>query len=76
MEHASLFTSQEVHRRSIKKSLKQQPLLEAKSKRGPLATGVPLPFLLYQIKKLNARLNPTTMHRRKKNQRLERRNRE
>jgi hypothetical protein len=29
---------------AVEKSLKQQPLLEAKSKRGPLATGIPLPF--------------------------------
>jgi hypothetical protein len=40
---------QEVRGPRIKKSLKQQPLLEANSKRGPLATGIPLPFLLYLL---------------------------
>jgi hypothetical protein len=33
------------HNRNIKKSLKQQALLEAESKRSPLSTGIPLPFL-------------------------------
>jgi hypothetical protein len=33
------------HNRNIKKSLKQLPLLEAKSKSTPLATGILLPFL-------------------------------
>jgi hypothetical protein len=42
---------------AVKKSLKQQPLLEAKSKRDPLATGIPLPFSITSMEALEIYLD-------------------